>query len=120
MKRSVFLFQGIPGVGKSIFNIYFILMYSIDNRFLDKRFALEFNRGVYHYFIPTEVNGEYYMSVVTSERFPIGEIIVFCDMELLEEPYLFAKTLFIFSIPNPKRYKNKMKTSHRYTYTLPI
>ena len=120
LKRSVFLFQGIPGIGKSIFMIYFILKYSIDNRFLDKRFALEFNRGVYHYFIPTEVNGEYYMSMVRTERFPIAEVIVFCDMEQLEEPYEFAKSLFIFSSPNPKRYKNKMKTSHRYTYTLPI
>ena len=71
LKRSVFLFQGIPGIGNSIFMIYFILTYSIDNRFLDKRFALEFNRGSYYYFIPTKVNGEYYMSVVTTERFPI-------------------------------------------------
>jgi hypothetical protein len=40
------------GIGKSLFLIYFIYRFRSDERFPDKRFALEFFKGKYQLFKP--------------------------------------------------------------------
>eukprot|EP01035_Chromulina_nebulosa_P040696 gene40696-55029_t len=49
-RQPAFLFTGIPGIGKSMFLIYFLCQYSRDDRFEDKRFAFEVCSGQYHYY----------------------------------------------------------------------
>ncbi len=49
-RESLMLFTGVPGVGKSLFLVYFICRFLRDNYFSDKLFAFEFHRGEYDYF----------------------------------------------------------------------
>ena len=46
-KFPVTLFTGVPGIGKSLFLLYFIVRFLNDERFVDKRFLLEFQSGEY-------------------------------------------------------------------------
>ena len=56
------LFTGVPGIGKSLFMVYFISRFLVDERFTDKSFALEFTAGKYVYFRPTGEDGEFWCS----------------------------------------------------------
>jgi hypothetical protein len=47
------LFTGVPGIGKSLFLVYFIYRFLHDERFEDKCFAVEFEKGKYELFRPT-------------------------------------------------------------------
>ena len=97
--RPAFHVTGVPGIGKSIFMVYFLCRYSKDQRFADKRFALEFDR----YYEPTSAAGEYDVSQVCSHQFPYDDVIVFSDIAAVSEPYVRAKWLLIFSSPSPLR-----------------
>lgn len=115
----VALFTGVPGIGKSLFLVYFIFRFLDDPRFSDKRFAVEFQVGIYHYFVPTNVPGAFEYFVTNSTSFPFFEIPIFSDIESPSEPQNRGKYLFIFSSPNPMRYKEKMKNFPKFRYTLP-
>ena len=71
------------------------------------------------FFTPTNVGGEYFLSDIEPYKFANAEVIVFCDIEAAQVPYSYAKSLLIFSSPDPSRYKSKFKTQYKYTYTLP-
>jgi hypothetical protein len=114
------LFTGVPGIGKSLFLIYFIFLFLEDERFLDKRFVLEFTPGKYHYFVPTDVEaGVFECSKATEDSCPLLEVPIFSDVKDLSEPRCRGKWLFIFSSPNPLRYKQTMNNSPRFRFTLP-
>ena len=115
---SATLFTGVPGIGKSMFLIYFLYRFLTDERFPDKRVALELFKGHYHYFEPCP-SGGYYCSNESKESCPVLEIPIFSDIKGLVEPMCRGKWLFIFSSPNPLRYKYTMKNSPRFEYTLP-
>ena len=86
-----FLFTGVPGIGKSIFLIYFLCRYILDDRFPDKRFALEFERGVYYYFVPRRVATVYDLYLYKHDKFnqddfPTQEVMVLSDIVQYSEP----------------------------------
>ena len=114
-----FLFTGVPGIGKSIFLIYFLCRYIIDDRFLDKRFALEFQVNKYFYFKPTEVAGEYISTRVAANQFPIRDVVLLADIYEIEEPYTRGKWTLLSSSPNPLRYKEFVKFSPVFKVTVP-
>ncbi len=114
------LFTGVPGIGKSIFMIYLLCMYSEDDRFTDKRFAFECHSGSYHYYIPTDVRGKFRcISGVCARYCKLDEILLIADISEPRQPMNHAKWSLIFSSPNPLRYKEFMKTSLSITYTMP-
>jgi hypothetical protein len=125
------LFTGVPGIGKSLFLIYFLFRFLCDVRFPDKRFALEFGfvPGEFHYFTPNgsvefphftandSVNFE--CSSRTTSTCPVIEIPIFSDLKNLSEPTCRGKWLLIFSSPNPLRYKQTMSNSPKFRFTFP-
>ena len=114
-----FIFTGVPGIGKSIFLIYFLSRYIFDKRFPDKRFACEFKSGHYHYFRPVG-NGKYYCSFdVPVKDFPLRDILVMSDIVAQEEPGYRSKWSLVFSSPDPRRFKQFKKCHNTYTYTMP-
>ena len=117
--NPAFLFTGVPGIGKSIFLVYFLCRYILDDRFSDKRFALEFDRGVYDYFTPTAVKDEYESMECRKKEFPIMEVLVLSDIAQVTEPDTRGKWLLVFSSPNPLRYSQLMKRLPRFYYVLP-
>ena len=117
--RPAFLFTGVPGIGKSLFMIYFLYRYSVDDRFTDKRFAVEIAWNTYCFCVPTKVVGEYSVSQVDSTRFPRKEVVVFSDILQEMEPAGFGKWLLVFSSPDPRRYKTTLRLSMSFIFYLP-
>jgi hypothetical protein len=113
------LFTGFPGIGKSLFLVYFIFRFLTDERFNDKRFAVEFTRGVYVCFLPTGAQGEFWCSNQDGTRMPSKQFLLLCDIADTVEPVSRAKWTYIFSSPAPDRYKEILKNSPRHKYTLP-
>lgn len=119
-KFPVTLFTGVPGIGKSLFLVYFLFTLFHDNRFPDKRFALEFASGVYHYFVPTTEYGVFELSEsITLSVSQLLEIPIFADISKKDQPQGRGKWLFIFSSPDPQRYQEIMKNRPKFRYTLP-
>ncbi len=114
------MFTGVPGIGKSLFLIYFIHRYLADDRFPDKRFAVEFKgNNKYFLFEPTSVAGEFDCSLQDADMIYDKDFLVLCDIEAPVLPAARAKWLCIFSSPNPDRYKETMKNDPTYQYTMP-
>ena len=117
LKHS-FLFTGVPGIGKSVFMIYFLCRYSTDDRFSDKRFATEFGRGEYCYYQPAKEAGEYYFSKQIDNGILRYTLLV-VDMDEPSQPKSHVKCTLIFSTPNPVRYKQFLQNSGGIMYVLP-
>ena len=115
-----FLFTGVPGIGKSIFLVYFLCRYLLDIRFPDKRFVLEFERGEYLYFTPTGVVDVYDLYVLKQHDFPIEDVLLLSDMIKNEEPRTRGKWTLLFCPPNLKRYKQTRKIFPFFRYILPV
>lgn len=113
------LFTGVPGIGKSLFLVYFIFRFLTDERFNDKRFALEFTRGVYVCFLPTGAQGEFWCSNQDGTSMPSKQFLLLCDIAEAVEPVSRAKWTYIFSSPAPDRYKEILKNYPSQEYTLP-
>lgn len=126
--KPAMLFTGVPGIGKSMFMIYFLYRYQTDSRFTDKRFALEFGHGRYHYFEATATStskdgvatSSFMCSIsVTRKEFPLNEVLVFADIGERRQPETRAKWTLIFSSPDPERFKDFMKGKPGYMFLLP-
>jgi len=116
----VTLFTGVPGIGKSLFMVYFISRFLTDERFTDKRFALEFTRGEYLYFRPTGEEGEFWCSIHEgTHRLYDKDFLLLCDIDETVGPASRAKWTYIFSSPDPARYKEIIKNSPKRAYILP-
>ena len=116
-----FLFTGVPGIGKSMFMIYFLWRYSNDDRFKDKSFAFEVERSGYFYFQQSKEQGEFFCSgnLININQIRLSQILLVADMKEHREPATPGKWTLIFSSPNPLRYKETMKYKPRYRYILP-
>ena len=118
--RPAALFTGVPGIGKSMFMIYFLCKYVNDERFLDKRFAFQVDSDLFHYYVPTLIDHEYHCYPdVASKNVPISDVLVVADILNNEQPQKRAKWTLIFSSPNPLRYKEFLKASPKYKFTIP-
>jgi hypothetical protein len=116
---SATLFTGVPGIGKSLFLVYFIYRFLTDERFEDKCFALEFTRGEYMCFRPNGADGEFLCSNEDGIRMHSKQFLLLCDISAAVEPVSRAKWTYIFSSPAQDRYKEILKNSPRHKYTLP-
>jgi hypothetical protein len=116
---SATLFTGVPGIGKSLFLVYFIYRFLTDERFEDKRFALEFTRGEYVCFQPSGAPGEFWCSSEDGIRMHSKQFLLLCDITEAVEPVSRAKWTFIFSSPAPARYHEILKNSPCQEFTLP-
>jgi hypothetical protein len=117
-RSPVALFSGVPGIGKSMFLLYFIYRFLIDDRFEDKRFALEFATGEYFMFEPVMGDSTFsflFRKCTLSDK----DFLVLCDISSLSPPESRAKWTCIFSSPNPVRFKEIMKNAPQIAYTLP-
>ena len=115
------LFTGVPGIGKSIFLIYFLWRYSQDGRFEGKSFAFEVEHGGYYYFQQLKENGEFFCSgkLLDINQIPLDDILLVADLKEHREPSTPGKWTLIFSSPDPVRYKDTMKMANNITYTVP-
>jgi hypothetical protein len=119
-KRSVTLFTGVPGIGKSLFLVYFIYRFLSDERFPDKRFALEFDRGEYNMFEPIGSAGNTFKKTTLDAKcVHPKDFLLLCDIREPTEPTSAAKWTLIFSSPDPQRYKEMMKASDARQFTMP-
>eukprot|EP01031_Cornospumella_fuschlensis_P032164 gene32164-38904_t len=116
---GVTLFTGIPGIGKSLFLVYFIFRFLTDERFKDKCFALEFTSSRYVFFQPTGAQGEFWCSSLDGAGMRSKQFLLLCDIVEIAEPVSRAKWTYIFSYPAPGRYKQTLKNSPCQRYTLP-
>ena len=119
MEFGVTLFTGVPGIGKSLFLVYFINRFLLDDRFTDKRFALEFDRGAYECFQPTTATGEFWCSQQDGHYLPSKDFLLLCDISDAAEPVSRAKWTLIFSSPAPARYKEILKNAPNFKFTMP-
>ena len=115
MEWGATLFTGVPGIGKSLFLVYFIYRFLHDDRFPDKRFALELVHNNYICFSPTPKCGVF----KCTEQDRSSNCLLLCDVIENVEPLYRGKWTFIFSSPAPGRYKEIMKNGPNYTYTMP-
>ena len=115
----VFLITGVPGIGKSLFLFYFIYRYIRDDRFTNNRFALEFEQKEYHVFTKVNNDFEKFEVQVVNKVSSVGDDIVLSDIKNPVEPGGRTKRLFIFSSPNPARYKETIKNGFKVKYTMP-
>lgn len=116
---SATLFTGVPGIGKSLFLVYFIYRFMNDERFEDKRFVLEFTKGEYLCFRPNGTHGEFLCSNEIPSRMGTRKFLLLCDISDAVEPASRAQWTYIFSSPAPARYKEILKNSPSQEYTLP-
>lgn len=120
MYFGVTLFTGVPGIGKSLFLVYFLFRFLHDNRFLDKTFALEFySTKKYLCFHPTADPKEFLCTHQSGSGMPAKNFLLLCDIVEAAEPASRAQWTFIFSSPAPSRYKEILKRSPRYRYIMP-
>eukprot|EP01033_Poteriospumella_lacustris_P003572 gene3572-2591_t len=113
------LFTGVPGIGKSLFLVYFLYRFLTDESIKDKRFALEFTRGVYMWFEPSGAPGEFWCSIEDGVRMDPKEFLLLCDIDDAMAPVSRAQWTYIFSSPNPARYKEIIKNWPSQRFTLP-
>ena len=115
------LFTGVPGIGKSLFMVYFIYRFLHDDRFEDKCFAVEFDKGKYELFRPTANTNptEFSCTEVSSGSMQHENFLLLCDISDAVGPAARAKWTFIFSSPNKLRYKEMCKNYPSYKYTMP-
>ena len=119
-KAVATLFTGVPGIGKSLFLVYFIFRFLHDDRFEDKFFAVEFSDSKeYWCFKPTADATEFWCTLESSKFILPKPFLLLCDINTATEPAARAQWTFIFSSPNDSRYKEILKACPNFEYTMP-
>jgi hypothetical protein len=113
------LFTGVPGIGKSLFLIYFIMEYFKDSRFTGSRVAFEPERGEYHIF-KSRGGGSFEREISIGPVYaPLRDLLLLSDVTEKVEPAARARWTLIFSSPDPARFKERMKGGVSTTFTMP-
>jgi hypothetical protein len=115
---STHLITGVPGIGKSLFMLYFLCRLIHEKGTLAK-FALEFDRGIYHVFERTAHGSNQFWYYIENSSLNLSDTLLLCDISDVKEPYKLAKWRMIFSSPNNARYKQSMKISPHVTFCMP-
>jgi len=125
----VMLITGVPGIGKSLFGIFFLLEAMLDDEFPFKEFFIEFEKGVYQKL--SLINNTVEKSTfnrVTSVKLgikvkeglePGKEDLIISDIKDMVEPKKQGKLLLILSSPNPLRFKQTMNAPVHYRLIMP-
>jgi hypothetical protein len=113
--KSVIAFTGVPGIGKSMFLLYFVSQLVLDSQFKNVSFALEFKAKEFVIFEPIEgPNNESTYKIIRSKEVS-EDVLVFSDIvELVPPSYESSKTI-AFCSPNPGRLG---KQYNQYTYKI--
>jgi hypothetical protein len=119
MNFGATLFTGVPGIGKSLFLVYFIHRFLIDANFEDKSFAVEFAKGTYVCFKPTADATKFQSTPQNGSYMQSKDFLLLCDIADAVEPVSRAKWTFLFSSPAPLRYKEILKNAPCFRYTMP-
>ena len=119
LERGATLFTGVPGIGKSLFLVYFIYRFLHDDRFLDKEFALELEPGSYTHFLPTAESGVFTCTERSTNQLTLKHLLLLCDVAANVPPARRARWTFLFSSPAPNRYKEFLKILPCKMYTMP-
>jgi hypothetical protein len=114
---STHLITGVPGIGKSLFMLYFLCRLIHEKRIA--KFALEFNQGSYHVFERSEHESNQFWYSFQNSSLNLSDTLLLCDIIDAKEPFQHAKWKMIFSSPNKDRYKESMKISPHVTFCMP-
>ena len=120
-RHPAVLFTGVPGIGKSMFLLYFMLRFSCDDRFTDKgSFCVEFEHGKYNCFEPVHDQPNLFEISLLDDALnpPVGKLVL-ADIKDNVNPAGRGKWTLIFSSPNPARYKETMKATPHMTCCMP-
>jgi hypothetical protein len=115
MEGSASLFTGVPGIGKSLFLVYFVYRFLNDEPFKDKHFALELTYGVY---LSYRVDKGIILFLETNRLCSDQNWLLLCDIKQRAEPSRCDRCTYIFSSPDPCRYKETMKSSSSTKYIM--
>jgi hypothetical protein len=125
VEAPVMLITGVPGIGKSLFSIYFMIQVLIDDDFPVKSFLVEYDKGCYQRisFVSTrEISpSNYEIRIAVEEGInpdPEKDLIL-SDIRDEVEPKGIGRWTCIFSSPNPKRYKQTMNAPHNCKLRMP-
>jgi hypothetical protein len=118
MDSGATLFTGVPGIGKSLFLVYFIFRFLHDDRFEDKRFSLQFLDQIFIHFSPTADGSKFSCTRQIGDLLS-RRVLLLCDISSQAEPAWRSKWNFIFSSPSPRRYKEIMKNAPSFRFTMP-
>ena len=131
---SNMLFTGVPGIGKSMFSLYLLIRLLLDDSCPRNGILFEYERGKYNKVTLIEKPEQDLDSISQSTTFKfklqLEEIdntrqidettsLILSDIAAKSEPGARCRCNCIFSSPNPDRYKEIMKVSPKYTYTMP-
>lgn len=119
MDLGTALFTGVPGIGKSIFLIYFLYRFLNDERFSDKSFILELcDDRTCEFYKPSNKANQFICTVEDVKHFKTPKFFVFSDIKAPKEPVVVSKCTLIFCSPDPRRYKERMKFEPYMKYTM--
>lgn len=122
----IILLTGVPGTGKSMFSVYYLIKLMMDEEFPLKEVVLEHHQGVYNKItLTSQVNrfdpgGWTELELSVTQLQDPGRHLVFSDIITKEEPFKAGRWLFIFASPDPSRYRCTMKDARvGYRFTMP-
>ena len=96
-----------------------LLVYpALENRCFSYTLSFDSFREKYEFFEPSP-GGYIHSNHTDHTTLPVLDIPIFSDIKGLVEPMCRGKWLFIFSSPNPSRYKETMKNYPKFEYILP-
>jgi hypothetical protein len=114
---------GVPGIGNSVFGLYFVYRFINDPNFQDKRIAFEYARGAYQYAIPGTTAGTYECYSMTMSEFCCvlnsRPRIIVSDYGDMQSPANFGDIHFVFSSPNEKRFDDFLDNFGNHIYWMP-
>jgi hypothetical protein len=119
---SLTRFAGVPGIGKSMFLLYFIYRFLADDRFPDKSFAVELINGEYLTFEGTADATKFICHSESGDGVISKKSLLLCDVADGLEPVSRAKKTFIFTSstsPPPKHFYEILNGSPNFRYTMP-
>ena len=119
---SLTWFTGVPGIGKSMFLLYYIYRFLPDDRFPDKSFAVELVNGEYLIFEGTADATKFMCHSEFGDDVISKKSLLLCDVADGLEPVSRAKKTFIFTSstsPPPKHFYELLKGSPNFRYIMP-